>query len=120
MFEIDATLVYGWTWKFYDRNTDEMMKNVLKNDVEDEDELEDELEEMFQEFLYKKYNLTYGKAIPRRGGEDDAVCYISFPCQNKEELIQSFSTSIDPFASILNIFELTSPPEIFTLVSVDF
>ena len=120
MFEIDAILVYGWIWKFYDRNTDEMMKNVLKNDVEDENELEDELEEMFQEFLYKKYNLTYGKAIPRRGGEDDAVCYISFPCQNKQELIQSFSTSTEDFSDILKISELTSDPEIYTLVSVDF
>ena len=116
MFDIESILVYGWTWKYYEKNTDEMMKNVLKND----EELDDELEEMFQEFLYKKYNLTYGKAIPRRGGEDDAVCYISFPCQNREELIQSFSTSIDSFASILKIFELTSPPEIYTLVSVDF
>ena len=85
------------------------------------DELDDEqIQEMFQVYLYKKYNLTYGKAIPRRGGEDDAVCYISFPCQNREELIQSFSTSIDSFAPILEIFQLTSDPEIYTLVSVDF
>ena len=115
MFDIDAILVYGWTWKYYDRNTDEMMKNVLKNEEDDEN-----LEEMFQVYLHKKYNLTYGKAIPRRGAEDEAVCYISFPCQNKEELIQSFSTPFQPFVSILNIFELTSPPEIFNLVNVDF
>ena len=117
MFDIESILVYGWTWKYYEKNTDEMMKNVLKNDEELDDE---QIQEMFQEFLYKKYNLTYGKAIPRRGGEDDAICYISFPCQNREELIQSFSTSIDSFVSILKIFELTSPPEIYTLVSVDF
>ena len=115
MYEIEPILVYGWTWKYYDRNTDEMMKKVLN--VEDIDE---NLEEMFQVYLYKKYNLTYGKAIPRRGAEDEAVCYISFPCQNKEELIQSFSTPFQPFVSILNTFELTSPPEIFTLVNVDF
>ena len=118
MFDIDAILVYGWAWKYYDRNTDEMMKNVLKNDKNDEDD--ENLEEMFQVYLYKKYNLTYGKAIPRRGAEDEAVCYISFPCQNKEELIQLFSTPFQPFVSILNIFELTSPPEIFNLVNVDF
>ena len=126
MFDIEPILVYGWTWKYYERDTDEMMKNVLKNGVDEDEELKDEelddenIEEMFQVYLYKKYNLTYGKAIPRRGGEDDAVCYISFPCQNKDELIQSFSTSTEDFASILKIFELVSPPEIYTLVSVDF
>ena len=122
MFDIEPILVYGWTWKYYERDTDEMMKKVLKNNVEElkDEELDDELEEMFQEFLYKKYNLTYGKAIPRRGGEDDAVCYISFPCQNKQELIQSFSTSTEDFSDILKISELTSDPEIYTLVSVDF
>lgn len=117
MYEIESILVYGWTWKYYDRNTDEMIRKVLKND---EDNDEENLEEMFQVYLHKKYNLTYGKAIPRRGAEDEAVCYISFPCQNKEELIQSFSTPFQPFVSILNIFELTSPPEIFNLVNVDF
>lgn len=115
MFDIEAILVYGWTWKYYNKNTDEMIKKVLGID-----ENEEEIEEMFQEFLYNKYDLKYGKAIPRRGGEDDAVCYISLPCKNKEELIQSFSTSVQPFVFILNSFELTSSPEIFTLISTDF
>ena len=118
MYDIEPILIYGWTWKYYDRNTDEMMRKILN--MNDEDNDEENLEEMFQVYLYKKYNLTYGKAIPRRGAEDEAVCYISFPCQNKEELISSFSTSFQPFVSILNIFELTSPPEIFNLVNVDF
>ena len=120
MFDIEPILVYGWTWKYYEKDTDEMMKNVLKNNVEDEELDDEQIQEMFQVYLYKKYNLTYGKAIPTRGGEDYAVCYISFPCQNKQELIQSFSTSTEDFSDILKIFELTSDPEIYTLVSVDF
>ena len=39
MYDIEPILVYGWTWKYYDRNTDEMMKKVLHlNDEDDEDD----------------------------------------------------------------------------------
>lgn len=119
MFDIQAVLVYGWIWKYYEKDTDEIMQNILAIDEIGEEE---ELHEKFQDFLYKKYGLTYGKAIPRREGEDDAVYYISFSCQNKERLIQSFSISktLKPFSSILNVFELTSHAEIYTLVNVDF
>jgi hypothetical protein len=120
MFDINSILVYGWTWKYYDRNTDDMMRKVLKMKEEDENGEHEELEEMFQAFLYDKYNLIYGKAIPRRNGEDDVVCYVSFPVNNKESLLKAFSIPIEPLSPLLNHFNLTSPPEVYALVNVDF
>ena len=123
MFDIQVVLVYGWTWKKFDKDNEEIMRKILseENVILGEEVEEAELEEIFQNFVNEKYKLTYVSAIPRRNGEDDTVCYLSLPSQNKQALITSFSTPTDNFNHILKHFNLLSKqPEIYVLPSVDF